>query len=611
MKWSKGSGRRGGAPGPGWPEKVDRRFVAFAVITLLVGTPLVSVMLFSEHMDAETIVVEPGSYYAMHFGFYGFGKLGFSCTGTGGAQVYLLEMDRINFERFEAGREYDYTGYQAVGTGGSGYSMMAGSLWEIFLVLVNDESSPATVEFEADSTAYFSLPAAMLLLGAVGTIGYAAQRRSGPRRPVEAAQMPPRSVLSERQKASAAIAGLVVLSVAIMLIIGWALPAGLPFGFDSVHYRLWFGVLASTAIAFGLRLRLSVVKESPDRVLAQLAHRLRVSAYRVSEKPRQLSVQVSSTLAIKIKTKPAPEGTLVSYSTDATPAGWSVLVILLLIPMGAPLAMAIVLFMLYRSAVFASDRVLPRLSPAPIPDEPGAKAGTRAMLVECLSEWRRLSAEAYEAARSNYQDSILILVTVSLALSAALAVSSGAYMLQEFDVRTRCVLSLLIGIVTGITASIVSWRLLARWSTPRIDEMRSWAARLEVALSREVAREQLRDGEPSSFELIVESYKETPKWLKARRKAGMFRDPGSWLLIFFFSCFALVLGAGGTLDLLRGQLSNASIFLGMSAGFGSLAAFTYLRWKKHRAEEDEVTVAGLAKRIQTLKAEMETYLGSV
>jgi len=141
--------------------------------------------------------------------------------------------------------------------------------------------------------------------------------------------------------------------------------------------------------------------------------------------------------------------------------------------------------------------------------------------------------------------------------------------------------------------------------------MRSWAARLEVALSREVAREQLRDGEPSSFELIVESYKETPKWLKARRKAGMFRDPGSWLLIFFFSCFALVLGAGGTLDLLRGQLSNASIFLGMSAGFGSLAAFTYLRWKKHRAEEDEVTVAGLAKRIQTLKAEMETYLGSV
>jgi hypothetical protein len=273
--------------------------------------------------------------------------------------------------------------------------------------------------------------------------------------------------------------------------------------------------------------------------------------------------------------------------------------------------MAIVLFMLYRTAVFASDRVLPRLSLLPIPEEPGAKADTRTMLVECLSEGRRLSVEAYEGARSNYQDSILMLVTVSLVLSAALVLSSGAYLLKDFDAEARGVLSLLIGVVTGITASLVSWRLLARRSKPRINELKAWTARLEVALSREVAQEQLPDGEPSSLELIVESYNETPKWLKVRRKAGRFRDPGSWLLIFFFSYFALALGLGGAIDLWRGQLYNASVFLGMSAGFGSLAAFTYLRWRKHQREEDEGMIAGLAKHIQTLKAEMETYLGSV
>lgn len=612
MRRKTDSARSGTVPEREWPEKVDRLWVILVVAVLLVGTPPLSIMLLSEHADDETIVIEPGSYHMMHFGFYGPGRLEYSATSLEGPQIYLLTLDRANFERFEEGRDYDYMSYQAIGiSGGSGYSRMAGPMWEIFLVFVNDESTSKTVEFKADSAAYFSFPIALMLLGAVVTIGYAARRISDQKEPADAALSSHHGMLSERQKASATIAGLVVLSVSIVLIIGWALPADLPFGLTSVYYRLWFGTLASTAIAFSLRLRLLVVKENPGFALAQLAHRLRVSEYRVSEKPHQLSVQISSTSAIKIRTKPVPEGTLISYSADATPRGWSIVVVLLLISVVAPFSMAIALFMLYRSAVFASDRVLPRLSLLPIPEEPVAKADTRTVLIECLSEGRRLSAEAYEGARSNYQDSILIMVTASLVLSTVLALFCGAYLLQDLEAETRGVLSLLIGVVAGVTASLVSWRLLARRSKPRISELKAWTARLEVALSREVAQEQLPDGEPSSLELIVESYKETPKWLKARRKAGMFRDPGSWLLIFFFSYFALALGLGGAVDLWRGQLSNASVFLGMSAGLGSLAVFTYHRWRKHQSEQDEGMIEGLAKHIQTLKVEMETYLRSV
>lgn len=585
-------------------------------MTLLLGIPLASMMLLSEHTDAETIVVEPGSYHMMYFGFYGLGHLEYSITGLGGSPIYLLMLDRTNFERFEDGRDYDYVWNKTVGFGVSSDSgIQMGFMWEMFLVLVNDEPIPKTVEFKADSAAYFSLPIALMLLGAVVTVGYAAWRISGPSRPVETTLPPHHGVLSERRKASAAITGLVVLSVAIALIVYWARPADLPFGLNSIYYRLrWLGFLAGTAIAFGLRLRLTVVKESQGTVLSQLAHRLRISAYRVSEKPQQLSVQISSTSAIKIRVKPVPEGTLISYSADATPRGWSIVAILLLLSWGtslASLAMAIALFMLYRSAVFASDRVLPRLSLLPIPEESGAKANTHTMLVDCLSEGRRLSVEAYEAARSNYQDHILMLVTVSLVLSMALVLSSGAYLLQDFDAQIRVVLALLIGVVAGITASLVSWRLLARRSKSRINELKSWADRLEAALSREVRQEQLPDGDPSSFELIVESHKETPKWLKARRKAGMFRDPGSWLLIFFFSCTALALGLGGALEIWRGQLYNASAALVLSAGLSSLAVFTYLRWRKHQREEDEGMVAGSANRIHTLKAEMETYLRGV
>lgn len=613
MRWKAAFARSGTALEERWPERTNRALVTFAVVAVLVGTPFVSLMLFSEHRDTETIVVEPGSYHAMHFGFYGFGKLRYSCTGIDGPQIYLLDLDRINYERFAAGKPYEYLGYQTIGMGGSGYTMMAGLVWEVFLVLVNDEGAPATVEFKVDATAYFSLPAAALVLGAVLTVGYAIHRFSGRQKSIEVHLPSPQGALSERRKAAVAITGLIVISVAIVIVIGHALPAGMwfGFGFNTVFYRLWISVLACTAIAFLLRFRLRIVNGDPDIVLADLAHRLRVSRYRVSEKPRRLSVQISSTSAIKITAKPVSEGTLITYKADATPSGWTIIVILLLLFMIAPFSMAISLFMLYRSAVFADDRILPRLSQLPIPEPPRKEIDTRAMLIGSLSEGRRLSAEAYEAARSNYQDSILVLVTASLILSAVLAMYSGFYVLQDFGERTRLILSLLIGFIAGAASSLLSWRLLARKSRSRIDELRSWTGRLEAALSREIASESPPDGEPSSFELIAESYREIPKWLKIRRKAGMFREPGYWLLIILFSLNAFGSALRGAMDLSRNNLPSAAVFLVISATFSCLAAFIYLRWRKRQDTETESTIADVTRRFEALKAEMETYLRGV
>lgn len=49
----------------------------------------------------------------------------------------------------------------------------------------------------------------------------------------------------------------------------------------------------------------------------------------------------------------------------------------------------------------------------------------------------------------------------------------------------------------------------------------------------------------------------------------------------------------------------------MFVTFGSLAVFMYLRWRKRQEKEDTATMTDQTGRLQTLKAEMETFLGSV
>jgi len=611
MTWRATFIRNGTAHEQGWPERLSRAFIAYVIAALIVVTPLASLILFSEDQDSETVVVEPQSYYVIHVGIYGIGKVQYSISCDGWSSTYLLTLDRINFERFQAGQDYDYMGYETVGMGGSGYAMMGGAVWEIFLVLVNDEWTHATAEIEVDTTAYMSFPAAVLVLGAIGTASYANHIIRDGRKQTERRPSSSEGASGVRRKATIAMAGLAVLLVTIVVVMGHTIPADAFLGLNSVIYRMWFGALACTAIAFSLRLKLQTVKGDPETVLDDLAHRLRISRYRVSQKAGLLSVQISPTSAIKIRAKPAPDGTLVFFQTDATPTGWSIVVMLLILNIIPLFGLALAMFMLYRTTVFASDRILPRLSQLPVPGEPTREVDTHTMLVESLSEGWRLSAEAYEAARSNYQDSILLMVSVSLLLSMVLAAFTGLYVLSESEGNLRLIISILAGFATAVTSSVASWQLLARKSRARIAELRAWTTKLESALSREVASEPFLDGEPSAFELVTESCGEIANWLKARRKASMFREPGSWLLIFFFSAYAVLFALAGAIDFWQGNTVSALLILAVSVASGSVAALTYVRWKRHREVDDGSTVADVTKRFETLKTEMEDYIRSV
>lgn len=610
MRLMNGSERNGAAPDKGWPERVDRRLLTVLIVALIVAAPILSMTVFSKHTDAQTVVIEPGSYYAVHMGVYGIGKMEYSTSG-GWSEIYLLELDWFNFQKFKAGMDYDYTGYQTLG-GGTGQTMMGGFMWDMYLVFVNDRAYPDSVTVEVDVTVYCGLPAAALVTVAVVGGYFMLARRSKQEGAAVAARRPTEAGRAEKRKALLFIAGLVGVMAAVSMALGFLLPQDTSVSRLVVVYGQLLGAAVCSIIAFAVSLRLRDVKGAPADVLADLAYRLRVSGYRVTERRGRLTVQISSTSIIKVSAKAAPGGTSVLYRIGMTPSAAVLLVVCFMAPMlAASFWLALVLFMIYRTAVFASDRVLPRLSQLPIPKPPAEEEDTRRTLINGLAEGRRLSAEAHEAARSTYHDAVILSVTVSLVISFALGLFLSRRVLYGESGATILFAAGAFAVLAGAISSAISWRLLARRWKPRISDIGAWSARLEAALAREASGRPAPDGEPSSFELIAGWYDELPKWLRARREAGMLREPAQWLLIFFAGYEAIILALGAVSEMMHDDYNHAVGYLVGSAVLFSVAIAIYLMWRKTRNEEDSATVAEVNKRLQSLKAEMEKYLGSV
>jgi len=367
--------------------------------------------------------------------------------------------------------------------------------------------------------------------------------------------------------------------------------------------------VAALAVVFALRFRLSTVPEAPRKVLSKLAHQLRASGMRVKEERGSIAVQASSLVEVKVMAKATPEGTRVLYAAYATPTGWAIILVFVLL--FAWVSLAASLCFLYRSAVFSGGRVYPALSGLHADEKAAAVVSTRDMLVDSLSEARRLSAEAYEAAKSNYHDALIMLVLGVSFISIVVSLLMWFYLPGDFTRQAGGLISIATGLVAGIAVLLVTWRSVATDAKPRMQSLRRWSKRLEYALHREIEASAPPDAEPSSLELIIDSYHQLPIWLSARRKAGMFREPGTWMLIFFFSYMGIPLGVGGAVGLFQGNLAVGGPLLAVSALLLSSSAFLYIRWRRFKAKEDSNVSADWTARLDSLEAEMEAYLRGV
>ncbi len=588
----------------GWPERTNRALIAIVVLALLLGVPILSMTVLSVHKDRQTITIEPGSYYSIHFGFYGFGKIEITRSGISGSDFYMVELDRINFYRFVAGKPYQYTSYGIMGFGNSGSSSEAGFIWDKYLVLVNDGPSTASAELEVDGRAYMSMLPTAAIFVTVSAVSYWLGRQTDKKAHLDMTDPLVMARRPVRRKALKTITALSLLPIGIMLGIAAAIPTDFPLGSAGEVGGFFVGMFVTVIVSFQLRFRLMKVRTAPAQLLADLAYRLRVSGYRVTQEGSRLNVRMSSTSAVHITTRRVSDGTWVLYKTSATPSGFSIIIVLTFIGLGLPLALALSLFMLYRTSSFASTRVLPRLSQLPIPHEQEIKVDTRMIIIESLSEGRRLASEAYESARSNYQDSVIIMTVVGMVLSVILGILT--FILVDSEDRDR--IALAVGVLSMVAFSAISWFLLAAKSKPQISEFKTWAAKLDSALSREVAGQNPSDSDPSSFELIADSFKEMPKWLKARRRAGGFRQPFFWLLIFFLSYGAFEAGLTGLSWWFAGQRLIGTVAIVVCVVLVLCTVFSNRNWKRRLDQELEKTLSGWNERFDALRTEMERLL---
>jgi uncharacterized membrane protein len=233
------------------------------------------------------------------------------------------------------------------------------------------------------------------------------------------------------------------------------------------------------------------------------------------------------------------------------------------------------------------------------------RADTKALIVESLSEGRRLSAEAYESTKSNYHDHVVITVVVGLLVGTVVALTT--YL--QIDSSARGIIALMAGIVCATVFCFVSWRQVSKRSKPMISEFKGWSAKLDAALSREVSGQSPSDNDSSAFEMIADILKEMPKWLKARRRAGGFRQPVFWVIVFVLLNVAFNFGYVGILWLLTGgEVSVGAIAIVISVVLIVLAALSNRAWKKRMDQECRSTLSWWDERREALRLEMEKIL---
>jgi len=592
-------------------ERIAVSLAVATVLLVLLGTPLASYAFLSVH-DEMDVTVEPGSYHAVHVGLYGIGtyEMSLRTTSSFGFPVCIIVLDRLNYDRFVAGEDYVYEGFTS---GGSGTGTYTGILWERYLVIFNDESTPVTVSYKYEMVSYFSVPLAVLFLTVAGAVSYVLFRRitesEGSAKAPGFAKVQKR----ERVKAIVSISCIALLALAGTYAAYYALLTDSP---DGPFGNLWAVIIAryvmpvaALAVVYALRFKLSTVPEAPSEVLSKLAHQLRASGMRVKEERSGIAVQASSLVEVKVLAKATPEGTRVLYAAYATPAGWAIVMVFVLL--FAWVSLAASFYILYRSAVFSGGRVYPVLSGTRVNERAAAVVSTRDMLIDSLSEARRLSAESYEAAKSNYHDALIMLALGVSLISIVVALLLWFYLPDDFTRQARGMISIGTGLAVGVAVSLVTWWSVATDAKPRMQSLKQWSKRLESALYRETEASAPPDAEASSLELIIDSYRQLPTWLSVRRRAGMFREPGTWMLIFLCSYMGVPSGVGGAVALFQGNLTVGGPLLAISALLLSFSAFLYIRWRRLKAKEDSAVSADWTARLDSLNAEMEAYLRGV
>lgn len=341
---------------------------------------------------------------------------------------------------------------------------------------------------------------------------------------------------------------------------------------------LWFGgflvFLAAIAVVFLRKPLLAVTPALPGAVLRDLAFRFRMSGYAVSETERYVRFEVGSLAALKIHARSRPRGTEVRYEVDATPKGWTVVIIGAAFGYGiVGLVLAAVIHGTARG--FARQRVRPLLGAGPLGQPPPRDA--RSLLLEGLSEAHRLVSEAARYERESGQNRIGLLVIGSFILWGLLF--GGLAYLDLF-------VSLELATATALPLAVVGSFLVYRSYRPVVAGLDRERDMFAAALASEVAGATRPEGQRGGLEFLLLAANRSAAWREIRRKRKLWNDPLAGFTIFLLGYWAvMLLLVAASMDFLPIESRAALAALGIA--LGAACAWTAARWRREVRKEDE------------------------
>ncbi len=354
------------------------------------------------------------------------------------------------------------------------------------------------------------------------------------------------------------------------------------------------------------RWRIGESRSTPEETYARILAGLRRAQCRVEEKPDHLLVRVGRWSAVKVWIGFERGGGSLRYQFDATPSGWGLimmLVVLIEVSVAAPFVM---LYLFAQEERFMNRIVLPIAASLGAPREVPPELDAQTMLVDSLGEAHRLAAEAFESERASYQDSqavVLfggILVWVLTLLLILLGAASSDPLRQGY-------VPLAVSLLAAAAATVPPALWVRRRFRPRILEYRRWAARLRGALAEVASRRPSKTGPSSAFETLADASARVPGWIEAQRRAGFSRDPASGFLLLGMMVWAFTLFEGFWVGLGFGIL-YAALFLAAAIILSLGVLAFYLRWAKRLKEASERSLLEWRRRLERMRALMEEYV---
>jgi membrane protein implicated in regulation of membrane protease activity len=337
--------------------------------------------------------------------------------------------------------------------------------------------------------------------------------------------------------------------------------------------------------------------------LGVLATSLRERCYRVEERKNALKVHLNWLTQAMIKVKSDGTKAELICTADATPTGWSIIIILLLfgIIIGGAFVIPIILYAYWRAQSFGFTELPIAVAAMGAVKRERENRGTRVALIDGLAEAHRLAAETYEAERSNLQDVELIAIVlegvvgwlVLLILFSQLPVIAASG-LSPTDAA-------LLALVLAFIATAITILVVRRRYRPRLQRYWEWKEKLRIALSRETEGIKPDDVEPSAVELLFDVGKELPDWFKTRRQGAAYLEPGNWLILSFLAIIGSSMLLPAIYFVLVGLTPDAWWVMAIGGGIVAGTVALYFYWSRGQKERERELMSQYNERLRTFE----------